>query len=188
MTVYDPIAKNSTVTRTVRIDEAYDEVLRYEADRHGVSVNTLVDRIMRKYSVSYRFFEINGAVTISPHTFSELLSALGEEEIRAIAREAGGERPKELILKRGLPLTYENAIWYITELLGDNSGWFKAMYYEREESDILHLSHNQGVGWSIFLREYIGAFFKEVVEVIPDAEVVGSSVTFTISRPKIRKE
>lgn len=188
MTVYDPIAKDSTVTRTVRINEAYDEVLRYEADRHGFSVNTLVDRILRKYSVSYRFFENLGAVTISPQTFSELLSVLEEEEIRAIARSAGRLRPKELILKRGLPLTYENAVWYITELLGDNGGWFRTTYYEREEADIIHLSHNQVEGWSIFLREYVGAFFREVIGVVPDAEVVGSSVTFTINKPKIRRE
>ena len=188
MTVYDPIAKDSTVTRTVRIDEAYDDVLRYEADRHGISVNTLVDRILRRYSVSYRFFENLGAVTISPHTFSDLLSILEEEEIRAIARSTGVERPKELILKRGLPLTYENAVWYVTELLGDNSGWFRTMYYEREERDIIHLSHNQVEEWSIFLEEYIGAFFKEVIEVIPDVEVVGSSVTFTINKSKIRRD
>ncbi len=188
MTVYDPIAKDSTVTRTVRINEAYDEVLRYEADRHGVSVNTLVDRVIRKYSVSYRFFENFGAGTISPQTFSELLSALDEGEIRAIARSAGAERPKELILKRGLPLTYENAVWYITELLGDNSGWFRTTYYEREERDIIHMSHNQVERWSVFLEEYIGAFFKEVIGVIPDAEVVGSSVTFTINKPKTRRD
>ena len=188
MTMYDPIAKDSTVTRTVRIDEAYDDVLRYEADRQGVSVNTLVDRILRRYSVSYRFFENLGALTISPHTFSELLSVLEEEEIRAIARSAGMERPKELILKRGQPLTYENAVWYVTELLGDNSGWFRTTYYEREEEDIIHLNHNQVVGWSIFLEEYIGAFFKEVIGVIPEAEVVGSSVTFTINKSKIRRD
>jgi hypothetical protein len=188
MTVYDPIAKDSTVTRTVRIDEAYDDVLRYEADRHGISVNTLVDRIIRRYAVSYRFFENLGAVTISPHTFSELLSALEGEKIRAIARSAGVERPKELILKRGLALTYENAVWYVTELLGDNSGWFRTTYYEREEGDIIHLSHNQVVKWSIFLEEYIGAFFKEVIGVTPDAEVVGSSVTFTISKSKTRRD
>ncbi len=188
MTVYDPIAKDSTVTRTVRINEAYDDVLRYEADRQGISVNTLVDRILRKYSVSYRFIDNLGAVTISPHTFSELLLVLEEEEIRAIARSAGMERPKELILKRGLPLTYENAVWYITELLGDNSGWFRTTYHAREESDIIHLSHNQVVGWSIFLKEYIGAFFKEVIGVIPDVEVVGSSVTFTINKSKIKRE
>jgi len=188
MSVYDPIAKDSTVTRTVRINEAYDEVLRYEADRQGVSVNTLVDRILRKYSASYRFFDNLGAVTISPHTFSELLSALEEDEIIAVARSAGAERPKELILKRGLPLTYENAVWYITELLGDNSGWFRTTYYEREESDIIHLSHNQVEGWSVFLKEYLGAFFKEVIGVIPDTEVVGSSVTLTIRKPKPRRE
>jgi hypothetical protein len=188
MTVYDPIAKDSTVTRTVRINEAYDEVLRYEADRHGVSVNTLVDNIIRKYSVSYRFFDNLGAVTISPNTFSELLSVLEEDEVRAIARSSGVERPKELILKRGLPLTYENAVWYITELLGDNSGWFRTTYYEREERDIIHLSHNQVAGWSIFIEEYIGAFFKEIVGVIPDVEVGGSSVTFTINKSKLRRD
>jgi len=188
MTVYDPVAKDSTVTRTVRIDEAYDDVLRYEADRQGISVNTLVDRILRRYSVSYRFFENLGALTISPHTFSDMLAVLKEEEIRAVARLAGMERPKELILKRGLPLTYENAVWYVTELLGDNSGWFRTTYYEREEGDIIHLSHNQDVGWSIFLKEYIGAFFKEVIGIIPDAEVVGSSVTFTINKSKIRRD
>jgi hypothetical protein len=188
MTVYDPISKDSTVTRTVRINKAYDEVLRYEADRQGISVNTLVDRIIRKYSVSYRFFDNLGAVTISPHTFSELLSVLEEGEIRAVARSVGVERPKELILKRGLSLTYENAVWYITELLGDNSGWFRTTYYEREEADIIHLSHNQVEEWSIFLEEYIGAFFKEVIGVKPSAEVVGSSVTFTITKPKIRRD
>ena len=188
MTVHDPIAKDSTVTRTVRIDEAYDEVLRYEADRQGISVNTLVDRILRKYSVSYRFFDNLGAVTISPHTFSQLLSALEEDEIRAIARSAGGERPKEFILKRGLPLTYENAVWYVTELLGDNSGWFRTTYYERGEGDIIHLSHSQVEGWSVFLEEYIVSFFKELIDVIPDAEVVGSSVTFTINKSKARKD
>jgi hypothetical protein len=188
MTVYDPIAKDSTVTRTVRINEAYDDVLRYEADRQGVSVNTLVDRIIRKYSVSYRFFENLGAVTIAPDTFSELLSALDEGEIIAIAKSAGIERPKKFILRRGLPVTYENAIWYITELLGDNSGWFRTTYYEREEADILHMSHNQGVMWSIFLKEYLVAFFREIIGVIPDAEVVGSSVTFTINKSKIRRE
>jgi len=187
MTVYDPIARDSTVTRTVRIDEAYDEVLRYEADRQGVSVNTLVDRIIRKYVVSYRFFENLGAVTIAPDTFSELLSALDEGEIRAIARSAGTERPKKFILRRGLPVTYENAIWYITELLGDNGGWFRTTYYEKEEKNIFHLSHNQGVEWSIFLKEYIVAFFREVIGVVPDAEVVGSSVTFTITKPKSRR-
>ncbi len=50
------------------------------------------------------------------------------------------------------------------------------------------MSHNQVERWSVFLEEYIGAFFKEVIGVIPDAEVVGSSVTFTINKPKTRRD
>ena len=45
--------------------------------------------------------------TISPHTFSELLSTLEEGEIRANASSTGVERPKELILKRILPILQE---------------------------------------------------------------------------------
>ncbi|MBN2335691.1 hypothetical protein JXL21_09030 [Candidatus Bathyarchaeota archaeon] len=187
MDSHDPFAKDSTVTRTVRINEAYDTVLRYEAERRGVSVNTLVDQILRRYSVSYRFFENLSAVTMSVQTVSGLLDLIDMEDIRAAGKLVGRERPKELILKRGIPLSYEAVVWYITELLGDHSGWYRANYYERPKKDIIHLSHALGDKWSVFLSEYMEAFLEEVLEVTPEVESLRDSVTLTIDKTKIKQ-
>ena len=187
MAFHDPFSKDSTVTRTVRINEAYDDVLRYEADRRGVSVNTLVDQILRRYSVSYRFFENLSSVTMSIHTVSGLLEYIDLEEIRKAGKLVGRERPKDLILKRGIPLSYEAAVWYITELLGDNSGWYRANYYERPNKDIVHLSHALGDKWSVFLATYMEAFLEQVLGIVPEIEALRDSVTLTIDKTKFRQ-
>jgi len=187
MSIVDPFPKEKTVTRTIRINEAYDEVLKYEAERHGVSVNTLVDQVLRRYSHSYRYFDGLSAVTISGKTLVKLLSNIPEEKMSELGRSLGEERPKNLLLLRGLPLDYNTVIWYLTELLGDTSNWYRATYHHREENDMLHLSHSLGEGWSLFLENYVLSFFKEVLGVIPKTEVLGNSVTFTIDVPKIKK-
>ncbi|MCW4051459.1 MAG: hypothetical protein NWE89_17190 [Candidatus Bathyarchaeota archaeon] len=186
MTPYDPFSKKKSVTRTIRIDEAYDDVLRYEAERSGVSVNTIVDQILRKYSQSYRFLE-NSAVIVAIPTLVSFLETLDEAIIGELGKAAGSEHPKELLLKRGLPLTYEAAVWYIIELLGKNSGWYRATYHNREDKDIIHLSHTLGRKWSVFVNEYVVEFFKRVLEISPETEIGSSSVTLMITKSKIKR-
>ena len=54
----NPFRKDRTVTRTMRVDEGIDDVLRSEAQRKGVSVNTLLDQWLTRYVESFRFFEL----------------------------------------------------------------------------------------------------------------------------------
>jgi hypothetical protein len=183
----DPFPKEKTVTRTIRINEAYDEALKYEAERHGVSVNTLVDQVLRRYSHSYRYFDSLSAVTISGKTLERLLSNIPKEKMGEMGKALGEERPKNLLLLRGLPLDYNSVIWYLTELLGDTSNWYRATYHRRGEHDILHLSHGLGEGWSLFLGMYVTAFFGEVLGITPSTETLGNSVTFTIDVAKVKK-
>jgi len=187
MSLIDPFSKDKTVTRTIRINEAYDDVLKYESERHGVSVNTLVDQVLRRYAHSYRYFEGLSAVTISGKTLERLLSNVPEEKMSELGQTLGEERPKNLLLLRGLPLDYGSVIWYLTELLGDTSNWYRATYHRREENDILHLSHGLGPGWSLFLEQYVLALFREVLGLAPATEVLGNSVTFTIDASKFKK-
>lgn len=187
MSVIDPFPREKTVTRTIRVNQAYDEVLKYEAERHGVSVNTLVDQVLRRYAHSYRYFDGLSAVTMSGKTVERLLSIIPEERMGEFGQALGEERPKNLLLLRGLPLDYGSVIWYLTELLGDTSNWYRATYHHREENDVLHLSHGLGHGWSLFLERYVLAFFKEVLGMTPEAQVLVNSVTFAIDASKIKK-
>ena len=183
----DPFSKGKTVTRTIRIDEGYDEIIKYEAERRGVSVNTILDQLLRKYVQSYRYFENLTAITLSSPTLQTLLEVIEEDEILAIGTELGKERPYELILKRGIKPSYESAKWYILEVLGDQSGWLSASINVRAGEEFIHLSHPFGIKWSLFLQGYFGTFFKEVVGATPEVDVLSSSVTFTFKVKDVEK-
>jgi hypothetical protein len=183
----DPFAKGKTVTRTIRIDEGYDDILKYEAERRGISVNTILDQQLRKYVQSYRYFENLSAVTLSATSLQAFLEVITEEEMLAIGQELGKERPYELILKRGIKPSYESAKWYIMDILGDQSGWLSPSISERGGNEYIHLSHPFGYKWSLFLQGYFGVFFKEIVGATPDVDILSASVTFTFKIKDIDK-
>jgi len=183
----DPFAKGHTTTRTIRIDEGYDEILRYEADRKGVSVNTILDQLLKKYVQTYRYFENLSAVTLSAQSLRALIEVIEEEDIKQIGIELGKERPYGLILKRGMEPTYDSIKWYIMEVLGDQSGWLTPTINQREGHEFIHLSHPFGYKWSLFLNGYFGEFFKNVVGLTPEIYILSSSVTFTFKIAEIGK-
>jgi hypothetical protein len=183
----DPFAKGKSVTRTIRIDKGYDDILKYEAERRGVSVNTILDKQLRKYVQSYRYFENLSAVTLSATSLLAFLAAIDEDQMHDIGKELGKERPYELILKRGIKPGYESAKWYILDVLGDESGWLSAAINVREGNEYIHLSHPFGRKWSLFLQGYFGVFFREVVGLDPEVDVLSASVTFTFKIKDIEK-
>jgi hypothetical protein len=182
----NPFAKGKTVTRTIRIDEGYDEILKYEAKRRGVSVNTLFDQLLRKYVQSYRYFENLSAVTLSAPSLISFLEVIDEEKIKAIGEKLGEERPYELIIKRGIKPNYDSAKWYILEVLGDGSGWLSASINTRAGYEFIHLSHPFGHKWSLFLQGYFGVFFRDIVGLTPEVDVLSSSITFTFKVKDIK--
>lgn len=184
----DPYAKGKTVTRTIRVDEGYDEILKYEADRQGVSVNTIMDHQLKRYVETYRFYSKSNAITLSANTLNVILEELDEDAIIKIGVELGKERPHELILRRGIQPTYESAKWYIQEILGDQSGWFTALINKRGDYENINLSHNYGYKWSIFLQWYLKDLFEEVLELTPEVTALSASINFSFKIREIEKK
>ena len=188
MSFKPPFRKDKTVTRSMRIDEGIDDILKSEAQKRGVSVNTLLDQYLTRYVESIRFVENMMAVILSAQTLNGLLEFVEEEEIEELGLSLGLERPFDLLLKRGVQPSYEAAKWYLTKVLGSHSGWFSSSVNTGDEKEIIHLSHPFGMKWSKFLNGYFGSFFKEVMGFIPDAQLLSGSVTFTLNLKDIRKD
>ncbi len=140
-----------------------------------------MDQIVRKYVLSYRFFENMSAISLSQPTMLGFLQLMDEGELLETAKEMGRDRPIELMVKRGLSITYETAIWYISNL-GENSGWFRSTIHTSEDKEMIHLSHHLGKTWSKFLKAYYIAFFTEQVGITPKVDVFSGSVSFTFPK------
>jgi hypothetical protein len=188
MSFKHPFRKNKTVTRSMRIDEGIDDILKSEAKKRGVSVNTLLDQYLTRYAESYRFFENMSAIVLSAQTLLGFLEFMDEEGIEELGTALGKERPFELLLKRGVQPSYEAAKWYLTKVLAAHSGWFSSSVNDSDGKELIHMSHPFGVKWSRFLKGYFGSFFWEVLGYNPDVRLLSASVTFTVNLKDIRKE
>jgi predicted HicB family RNase H-like nuclease len=47
--------RKKTITRTFRIKDDWDIILHEEAERQNISVNTLIDKILRRYALFDRY-------------------------------------------------------------------------------------------------------------------------------------
>ena len=176
-----------TTTRTIRISEVYDNILKQEADRRGISVNSLMDQILRRYIEAQRYFDNQTAIVLSDSTLLELVGFLNSEMLSIAGTNSGIDRPKDRLLMRGLSLNYESAIWFISQVLGEYNGWFRSDYHPGSKEDLIHLRHRLGMKWSTFLKSYIEGMFFELFDIKPDFHVLEHSVTISINKKMIEK-
>jgi hypothetical protein len=176
-----------TTTRTIRIDEEYDDILKLEADRRGISVNALMDQILKRYVEAQRYFDNQTAIVLSDSTLLELIGFLNTEMLSIAGTHSGIDRPKDRLLMRGLPLNYESVIWFISQVLGEYNGWFRSDYHLGKDKVQIHLRHRLGMKWSTFLQSYIEGMFFELFDIKPEFQVLDHSVTISINRKIIEK-
>ena len=79
-----PFRKDKSITRTMRINEGIDDILKSEAKKRGVSVNTLLDQYLTRYAESYRFFENMSTIVLSAQTLMGFLQFMDEENIEKL--------------------------------------------------------------------------------------------------------
>ncbi len=173
--------KRKTVGRSFRIDEEWLKVLNEEAERQGISVNSLMNRLLQQYSV-IRYMLRYGAITLTRKGFSAILESCPEDKIRENARNAGSTIANDLLRTMGAPTNYNFVVFLITKLLSGFAGWFECDHHIRRDKEILHLRHDLGTNWSIYLAEAASEMFNSTLNKKVKTEILGDSVTVTIDR------
>ena len=170
------------VTRTFRLEEEVDHILREDAEKNGISVNNLVNRIMKEYTVSSRYFSRGESIILSTQTLIQLLSNMDIEDIIAAGKESGYRRTMDQLLMRGMRLDRKSALWYITEIIGKYSAWFTCDLHEEKTHTLLYLRHGYNEKWSIFLQNYLNTMFEELLDITPEIEYTTNSVILRVPK------
>src|SRR5207247_7901534 len=85
----------ASVTRSVRIEKDADERLRHLAEQGDTSVNTLVNRALRKFVEWDAYGEKFGFITLPSAMLLKLMDCLTDEEARELGIWAGENLVKE---------------------------------------------------------------------------------------------
>jgi hypothetical protein len=176
-------SRKKHITRTFRISEEYDNVLKDESASLGNSVNSLIDTIIGKYVYNDRFYKNSQLLSMAPNTVSSLLMMLSNEEVVKAGKLAGGTQGRDNLLTRGMKMDFVSVKWFIEEIMGKYAGWYTSNYYEMKSVHMFHLRHTLDKKWSLFLGSYLEEMVSNILDL--DVEAVISDNTVTLRIPII---
>ena len=178
--------RKKTITRTFRIRQEWDSVLQEEAARQGVSVNVLLNKLLRKYSLYSRWSNRNNDASFSQRTLREILKTVQVESLAEAGTKSGALDAINIVNSMGLTLDYESFVYLITEHLGGPhfARWFQCFHHTQGNKDIFHLQHDFGPEWSVFLEKYILSFLQSMTDTEATTRIYDYAVTLEVTRPK----
>jgi hypothetical protein len=183
MNLFD--TKRKTVGRSFRVDEQWLAVLNEEAKKQGVSVNSLLNRLLQQYAY-LRYMLRYGAITLTRQGFMEILECCTDEKIKEKGKNAGANIVKDLLRTMGVPPTYGIILCIVKKLLSEFAGWFECDHHIKPNKEILHFRHDLGPKWSIYLAAITEGTFNSLLDAKIDIETTKNSVTVTIQKQQIK--
>jgi hypothetical protein len=114
---------SKSVVRSLRLDEDVDKSLHKLASDEGISVNSLVNRALRRYVVwdanSSRF----GGVTLAGASLTRIMNYLSDDEVREYARWIAENSVRDFVTFFFGDVTLHTLLGAL-KLLGDYGGHF----------------------------------------------------------------
>ena len=107
---------NSTV-RSFRIDKSLSETLNAEAERMGVSVNAMINSVLKQYAEFTRFQSKLDLLIIHREILRSLLGRLSEDESYLLGLDMGKDIPNDTILFWKKAVSFESVLEYIEKII-----------------------------------------------------------------------
>ena len=176
--------QRKSVTRTFRIKTEWDDILKQEAEKQGTSVNVLVNSILQKFALFDRWAHDYNSISLTQQTFQTLLSSITEDNLALAGEKSGSTDIQNLIDLIGLPSNYDAFAYLVSTHFGGagRAMWFTCCRHVHENSDIFHLQHNLGRGWSVFLNRYFLSHLKNL-KIRGEIRVYDYAVNLKVPRP-----
>ena len=164
-----------TRLRTFRVEEELDSLLQKDAKSKGVSVNSLLSIILRKYAEWDRYIEKFSVITMKKESFKTMLSAIDDDKITYLSQELGDKVPSQFILFWFKRNTLDNYLRYISLIC--KYGGFAQFEIEQEGREYtITLIHELGEKWSNFLANWMSSGMKSSIGIVPRIDVMQNSV------------
>ena len=153
---------HKTVTRSFRIRKDWLDILTEDAENQGISVNVLMNLILRRYTNFERLCRDSDVICMSKKAFHELISGVSLEHMAKAAENTGSEDIQKIIDKMRLPSNYESFAYLVNKYFGAQycADWFRSYPKLVENQNLLNLQHNLGREWSVYLEKYFLSYLK----------------------------
>ncbi|MGD0638404.1 MAG: hypothetical protein ABSA72_10245 [Nitrososphaerales archaeon] len=148
-----------SATRTIRFDKGLDEALQTIGRNQKMSVNAIVNKLVREYVEWDRYNEKIHIMEVSPTLLTELMERCSLDDARELGRRMSQDLVRPSIEQMFVDFTFDNAV----EFLRRFSLYTKRFDFEDSVEGRRHLimlRHSLGPKWSA----YYGGMLSDILE------------------------
>jgi hypothetical protein len=167
-------------TRTFRIDPIYLSILDDEAEEQGITASALINQILKKYALFWRFHEEDEAINISHDSVKAMVELLSKDQLAKIGVKSGLELSSNyfyMMEKKDV----DSVISFMNLQLGKYCGWYQLHSSVENKKHTLLLAHQLEFKWSLWLQSVIETFLKSLLNVPVTSEASENSVILSFS-------
>ncbi|PVX23013.1 MAG: hypothetical protein CW691_11905 [Candidatus Bathyarchaeum sp.] len=155
--------------------------MREEANRQGISINALTNKILQNYDQHWRWAERFGAVFLTRQTIARIIGCCPEARIVQIAKISGSAGAKDALRTMGISPTYQNLVKFAKNNMGTFGNWFDYSQHTRGKKEIIHLRHELGKNWSLFIANQVSTMFESILSKTVKSEIFDNSATLELT-------
>ena len=170
------VRKQTTEGITFRIPSSSINQLREESKKEQISLNTLVNQILKDHLEWHRYAAQARMFHIPRSTYSRLIDNVTEEELSKFAVAIA----KKELLDVVLLLRGESTL---TSFLENLENWLRisSIPYKHETNDDLHniiIQHDMGRNFSFLIKELYRYILEEIFERKSDFTITDNTIIF----------
>ncbi|MDA4123775.1 MAG: hypothetical protein OK456_11405, partial [Thaumarchaeota archaeon] len=176
-TMPNPRGRVEYVHISLRIPTSLKESLEKDASRDHMNLNSLVSKILVKYSSFDKIADLVGAIPLNTQLFGEMLNSVPQDRMESIGKEIGPKLIRQTFTLLGIEYDIDSLIQYYFEPLAAYSRWYRFYVVGTSPNRRLMFEHSHGGKWSAFLRHYITGIIKSATGAEPKTTVSDDLVT-----------
>lgn len=149
-------------TISFRLDAIVLEKLRKESEKRGLSLNVLVNQILKRYTEWDIFGPKVGMIPVARPILDSLFKKIGEDEIVDLAKKVGSEIVKDTAMFMKGSMNLESFIsWFETRM---NMSGFEINHDVRNDTHTYIVKHDLGENWSLYHKTVLEIIFRDVLK------------------------
>ena len=159
----------SSTVRSFRIDKSLSEILNAEAERMGISVNAMINSVLKQYTEFTRFQSKLDMLIVNREVFKSLLCHLSDDDAYIFGLEMGKDIPNDTILFWKKDITFNGVLEYIEKIVCTYG--YIGTYDElnTNEYKIIVIRHRLEGKGSKFLSGFFKSLLRQTLRI--DAEI-----------------
>ena len=169
-------AKHASTTMTFRIEESIVDVLRSESEKRQISLNTLVNQILRRYTEWDMYQTKVGMIPIARPLVSALFEHMDEKEIVDIAEKVGKNSMHDIVLFMKSRIDLESFLLWFEMRIKTSSIEFNHNRLANGRHTYI-IKHDLGYNWSLYHKTILELTFNQVLQKRIDITITPTTMT-----------